>query len=677
VPTGGCDTGGSLPLWLAAVALLFARRRPWWLLLLGGTAAAQDTVPDSGVSLNIQRFEPSGMNSGFAAVHSARMLPKGRVGVEVTANWAFQPLQRSTVIGTTVIADDDAISHLTALHLRAAVGATPWFQISASAPVVQFATSDVGLESFGGNRDRSVGFGDVTLDLAFRPLAESRGVGIQIAPFVTAPSGTRDIFLTHGTPAFGARFALSGTAGPVHLAAHTAYRVRVGGAQFGRDPNDVTRPGTLAVDDHLLYGGGMGLQIVPELRFNVEAVGSTVVGPERARILTSSATPALHSGVEVGGNFLIASEDGFSVLLGGTAGLTPAPGTPTARAFVSIGYAPRTLADRDKDGIPNAADACPEDPEDLDRFEDDDGCPEPDNDGDGIDDRDDDCPDDPEDVDGFQDADGCPERDNDRDRIPDTSDQCPNDPEDKDRWEDKDGCPDPDNDGDTLLDAVDGCPNAAEDFDGFHDDDGCPEEELDRDGDGIIDAYDPCPDVAEDFDSWQDDDGCPELDNDEDGKDDEIDLCPNEPEEYNGYLDEDGCPDETKAVLQEDRIVILEKVLFFVNEARIRPESFGLLDAVQGTLAANPQVTRIRIEGHTDADGSDDYNQDLSERRALGVRQYLIDAGIAPRRLIARGYGELYPIASNRTTEGKEQNRRVEFIVVDEDDPDYNAEPQP
>jgi OmpA-OmpF porin, OOP family len=114
-----------------------------------------------------------------------------------------------------------------------------------------------------------------------------------------------------------------------------------------------------------------------------------------------------------------------------------------------------------------------------------------DRDGDGILDNVDQCPDEPEDKDGFEDEDGCPDPDNDADGIPDRSDRCPNDPEDKDGFEDEDGCPDPDNDKDGLFDAIDQCPNEAEDKDGFEDEDGCPD--LDNDNDTFLDKDDKCP----------------------------------------------------------------------------------------------------------------------------------------------------------------------------------------
>jgi OOP family OmpA-OmpF porin len=97
-------------------------------------------------------------------------------------------------------------------------------------------------------------------------------------------------------------------------------------------------------------------------------------------------------------------------------------------------------------------------------------------DGDGIAGTADKCPNVAEDKDGFEDEDGCPDPDNDKDGIPDLQDKCPNQPEDKDGFEDEDGCPDPDNDHDGILDAQDKCPNEPETKNGYKDEDGCPDE---------------------------------------------------------------------------------------------------------------------------------------------------------------------------------------------------------
>lgn len=143
----------------------------------------------------------------------------------------------------------------------------------------------------------------------------------------------------------------------------------------------------------------------------------------------------------------------------------------------TVPVTPRVIAaaDRDSDGIIDKKDACPTKKEDVDGFEDHDGCPDPDNDGDGILDEKDMCPVVAEDLDGFEDHDGCPDPDNDHDGVPDSSDACPVVAEDVDGYMDKDGCPDPDNDGDGIADLHDLCPTMPESFNGIDDEDGCPD----------------------------------------------------------------------------------------------------------------------------------------------------------------------------------------------------------
>ena len=144
--------------------------------------------------------------------------------------------------------------------------------------------------------------------------------------------------------------------------------------------------------------------------------------------------------------------------------------------LIGISVAPFGPRDSDGDGIIDEFDACPDEGEDFDGFEDDDGCPEYDNDFDGIPDLEDTCPLGAEDYDGFADSDGCPDPDNDLDGILDINDDCPDEAEDKDGFLDEDGCPDIDNDGDGILDVDDECPNKPETLNGFEDQDGCPDQ---------------------------------------------------------------------------------------------------------------------------------------------------------------------------------------------------------
>jgi outer membrane protein OmpA-like peptidoglycan-associated protein len=316
--------------------------------------------------------------------------------------------------------------------------------------------------------------------------------------------------------------------------------------------------------------------------------------------------------------------------------------------------------DNDQDGVDDLRDECPNVPEDHDGWQDQDGCPDPDNDGDGILDKDDECPNAAEDQDGFGDLDGCPENDNDGDGIQDLDDRCPSEPEDHDGFQDEDGCPDLDNDSDGIADTEDRCPDDAEDRDGFQDEDGCPE--LDNDQDGIPDLQDRCPLDPEDVDGFQDEDGCIDPDNDADGIPDVVDDCPDSAEVYNGFQDLDGCPDELPPEIKEFTGVI-QGIYFEIDSDTIKAQSFSVLDRAARVLQDYPDV-RLKIEGHTDSDGGEEHNLDLSQRRAMSVGQYLIDAGVNPDRLEWQGYGESRPIASNNTQDGKAQNRRVEFHVI-------------
>lgn len=132
----------------------------------------------------------------------------------------------------------------------------------------------------------------------------------------------------------------------------------------------------------------------------------------------------------------------------------------------------------------------------------------------------------------------------------------------------------------------------------------------------------------------------------------------------------------SRVVLEKTKIVILDKVYFEFNKAVIKPESFALLDDVAGVINAHGDLGRVQVEGHTDDKGKDAYNLKLSQDRADSVRAYLIGKGVPPERLVAAGFGETKPIAPNDTEDGRGQNRRVEFNLIDQvDEPAPGAAP--
>lgn len=216
-----------------------------------------------------------------------------------------------------------------------------------------------------------------------------------------------------------------------------------------------------------------------------------------------------------------------------------------------------------------------------------------------------------------------PPVDSDGDGLFDHEDECPHEPEDKDGFEDENGCPDPDNDQDTVLDVDDRCPIEP----------GVPENE-----------------------------GCPDPDRDGDTVPDRIDNCPDEP----GDPERQGCKAKQLVEIKGDRLDILQRVYFRTNSDRILPRSYRLLNNVASVIVAHPEITRVRVEGHTDARGSASYNKKLSQRRAQSVVRYLTKRSVATDRLEARGFGEERLIISDATTkEEHARNRRVEFNIGD------------
>jgi len=242
-----------------------------------------------------------------------------------------------------------------------------------------------------------------------------------------------------------------------------------------------------------------------------------------------------------------------------------------------------------------------------------------------------------------------------------------------------------DRDGDGLLDPDDECPRDPEDFDDFEDLDGCPEADNDRDGildvdDGPLDdsGFGTCRNDPEDMDGYEDTDGCPDPDNDSDGVLDVEDgpvaesgfgECMNQPEDLDGDADEDGCPEEDEPIILItcNAIEIDSRVYFDTDSDVIQSRSYNLLENVAEVLNEATHVRLLSVEGHTDDRASRPHNQDLSERRAASVVRFLVEHRVDADRLQSVGHGEDEPIDTNDTEEGRQNNRRVEFLIVEQD----------
>lgn len=258
-----------------------------------------------------------------------------------------------------------------------------------------------------------------------------------------------------------------------------------------------------------------------------------------------------------------------------------------------------------------------------------------DKDKDGITDDKDSCPNEP----GTVITNGCPDKDS--DGIADKDDSCP----DKQGLAKYKGCPVPDSDGDGVNDEEDKCPAKA----GLAKYNGCPV--PDSDSDGINDEMDKCPSKA----GTAKYDGCPIPDTDGDGINDEEDKCPS----LSGVAANNGCPEIKKEVVERINYAA-KRIQFQQAKANLLPQSLKILNEVAQILTENPDL-KLFIEGHTSNQGNYDMNMKLSDDRAAAVRSYLISKDIGEGRLSSEGFGPNKPIADEKTPSGRALNRRVEL----------------
>ena len=556
---------------------------------------------------NVQNFRPAQGTWNALSVEGARVADHLKFVPSVYVNYGHKPL---VVRDSENNALYDLVGGLVTANVMGTFGLGNRFEIGIDVPlhILLEGTQPLGVSS-------GFAVGDIRLMPKLRIFGRDKVLpefGIAIAMPVSLPTGNGDLFTGEGQVTLDPKLILELKLGLFRFMANGGVRIR---------PEN-TDPKRVELGSEVVYGAAMGFELGSDaLELLAEAFGAAALDD------IQGAQTAPLEGL-LGLRWF--TRPGAVLTVGAGMGIQANYGDPEYRVLVGLAWNKR---DNDRDG-------------------------------DGILDDVDQCPDDPEDKDGFEDLDGCPDLDNDKDGILDVNDSCPNEPEDRDDFQDEDGCPDPDNDGDGIPDVNDKCPNHPEDKDGFEDTDGCPD--PDNDNDGILDVNDKCPMDPEDRDGFQDEDGCPDPDNDKDGIPDVRDKCPNEPETINGIQDEDGCPDQgkVKVVITDQKIEIMEMVYFETNKDVIKKVSYDILNQVASVLAANPQITRIRVEGHTDDRGKDDYNKDLSQRRAASVKRYLVEKGIDAARLDPQGFGEERPVDSNKTADGRARNRRVEFVIT-------------
>jgi len=588
-------------------------------------------------NLALDRFEAAPAGDRFFAVQNPESEGHGDPRLMVLAEYARDPLvlvhEQSGDEAGTVVSDQ------LFLHLGAALPLWNRLALSVDVPLALVNTGD---SPTGFTSPSGVAAGDLRGGVRLRVL----GVGplqVALAGYVWLPTGDETKFAGAGKVRGSPALVLGGKIGSVVYALN-------GGVLLAPSPEFAH----VTLGPSVTFGGGVGVLAAGErLQIGPELYGSSVMsGDDKFSVGTTSLEGVFGLRLRVG-----------PIVLGAAAGpgLGTGIGTPTVRAVASVTYAP-IEQDRDHDGVSDGDDACPDIPGTRSTDPTKNGCPEvpADRDHDGILDAVDACPDTRGIASDDPASNGCP--DTDGDRIFDKVDACPTVAGAKNDDPRKNGCP-PDRDGDGVLDAVDACPDVA----GVASQDpklnGCP---PDRDGDGIADDKDACPDVKGVADPDPAKNGCP-PDTDGDGITDDKDACPKDKGNPDPDPKKNGCP---RVFVSESRIVILEQVQFKTASDVILKESDDLLSNVARVLTEHPEITKVLVEGHTDNQGTQAYNQNLSERRAASVKKWLVARGkIDTGRLDSKGFGMDRPIAPNDTDDGRQKNRRVEFKIVDQTKP--------
>jgi outer membrane protein OmpA-like peptidoglycan-associated protein len=626
------------------------------MLALVGSAFAQS----NDIELNSQVFHPTIDGDRTLWTDDSTRLPSGTARARLVLSYTNRPFIYVPAGGTTPV---NLVSD--ALQANVLVGYT-------LGPVRLGVDLPVYLLTVGELEDGGAGVGDLAVDVKGSLLdREDYGVGVALFGRAMLDTSSVSLPLGEGKP----RVELGGIVDTqqgdwlltANLGARLAPKVEL---------ENVT------LNDQLFARLGAGYEVVEGCGVSLDVAGHHNLS---AAIGNPAATP-----IEAMLGSWYRSDGGFALRVGAGTGLTTGIGSPVFRGVLGVGYEPGGgAADTDGDGIPDKSDACPSVAEDVDAFQDEDGCPDTDNDADSILDADDTCPNEAEDYDGHEDTNGCPETATSVDV----------------RVEDPNGVLVPnarshvfgtgvdlrdDNEFSVVLEP------------GLY--------SIDTEAPGFIPRDDrfQVP-VGQPFDYVQvlepaapmgrvrlrviQSDGSPI-----DGatwtvpgrdatpvSDAEISLAPGSyavSVRAPGYAPTVATADvvegelsrvivmlqPSRVVVVGDRIDLKEKVFFDTARATIKPESFPMLDEVAHVMAEHPAITRIRIEGHTDSRGSDTMNLDLSTRRAASVLEYLVGKGVSRDRMESAGFGESRPLDPREIAEAWDKNRRVEIFIIERSD---------
>jgi outer membrane protein OmpA-like peptidoglycan-associated protein len=574
--------------------------------LLWGSGAAR------GQGFQLNRYEPTPAGEWFFSVEhpwysSTRWFAGG-----LTLDYGHEPL----VAGTRDASGDfhqtaAVVEHQLALHVDVAASFLDRVLVGVSLPIVLFE-SGTAVPGFAPLSGAAVGDPRIDLDVRLWGQHERSPIGISVGGHLWIPVGVEGNHAGDSNVRGVLKAILGGKVGLPVGALRWTFNAGVlirESAQIG--PALTTTGGSVGTE--LQLGAGVAwaglddrLHIGPEL-----ALASVLVNGHAFKEDSTSLD------VLVGVNYLIA--DLILVGAAGGIGALREVGTPDGRFIFRAAYAPRRKAapkaapppapaDRDMDGVPDAEDACPDraGPPNANALEN--GCPAK-----------------PAPAPTPPPA-PAPPPDQDKDGVPDAKDNCPDQPAGEHPDSRQPGCPAPDSDLDNVFDDVDACPNTP----------------------GVPNA-----DPAKN--------GCPLPDRDNDGIPDDFDACPDRPGVADPDAKRNGCP---RVQVRSGQTTVLQPVFFATNEDTILPQSFPMLQAVAASLASQPQIKRVSIDGHADDRGSAMHNLDLSVRRAASIMKFLIEHGVSPDRLESHGYGATKPVTERRDEKSRATNRRVEFRII-------------
>lgn len=592
-------------------------------LALSARGAIAQTTKVTGFALD--QFEPAPAGDVFFGVSSPSVGGHLSPRALLVLDYAARPFHLNFEGQSQPV---NIVANQTFLRLDASLALWDRLLVSADMPFVVGQTGkDPKLAGIDFHPSSSAAAGDLRLGVRARLFGANRGlVQVGLGSYLFVPTGSPDAYAGEGA-ARGAFEALVG--GRIGSGLGLVWSAAAGVMLRGSD-----NPHTFT------FGAGAALSLADDfLQLGPELYGSTRLGGSPFSVPGTDIKASSSTNLEllIGAKLRI-----FKGLTAGVAagpGLSGAIGSPGIRGVVTAGWAPLpdppvekkpvVVGDRDSDGIRDDIDACP-------------------------------------DVKGELQADaskdGCPPSDRDNDGVLDAEDACPSSPGQRSADATKTGCP-TDTDEDGIYDIADACPNEK----GVRNADaklnGCP---SDRDGDGIADSMDTCPDAKgpkTDNPKWN---GCPE-DADGDGVKGEKDACPNDKGPPSPDPKQNGCPKLARVV--DNEIVMKQQVQFHVygkhrNET-VSPVSQALMNEIRDAITQHPEIAKIEVQGHTDDSGNEEFNQRLSQERADAVRQWLIDAGIPADKLVAKGYGYTKPLGDNRIRQGRQQNRRVQFVIIE------------